>query len=104
MSTALYIATAGRFRKCPDRTCSPSRGLRRRGVLSCHSAAEVARLLICAGFRDLAYAQTLFRDLDDVTTAEPVLDGHGRGGFVVIRGNKPAPTASPGAEVPGAGS
>ncbi|MBN2798771.1 MAG: class I SAM-dependent methyltransferase [Deltaproteobacteria bacterium] len=52
-------------------------------------AAELLELLLAAGFCDLRAAQTLFAPPDAVSPEEPVLDGHGAGGFAVLRGTKP---------------
>jgi SAM-dependent methyltransferase len=53
------------------------------------AAVEVEKLLRAAGFENLQCRQTLFRHPDDITSPEPVLPGHGRGGFVVVAGRKP---------------
>jgi len=54
------------------------------------TVTEVVALLDRAGFRDFRYWQTLFRPLSARTTIEPVLSGHGRGGFAAISAAKPA--------------
>ena len=54
-----------------------------------HPASEVARLFEAAGFEDLTARQTLFSDPETMTEPDPVEDGVGEGGFVVIRGVKP---------------
>jgi len=52
------------------------------------SAQEVANLMTTAGFLDLQFRQTLFHLPEDMKSSEPVLSGHGDGGFVVISGKK----------------
>jgi SAM-dependent methyltransferase len=55
-----------------------------------HRASEVSRLLEDAGFEELTARQTLFSDPETMTGPDPVEYGLGEGGFVVIRGVKPA--------------
>jgi SAM-dependent methyltransferase len=55
-----------------------------------HRANEVVRLFEDAGFEDLMVRQTLFSDPETMTDPRPVESGVGEGGFVVIRGGKPA--------------
>jgi SAM-dependent methyltransferase len=50
-----------------------------------YSVDEVEALLLAAGFSDLVYRQTL---LADAASSLTVKDGHGSGGFVVIRAHK----------------
>ena len=52
------------------------------------SVDEVVRDLERAGFRDIAFAQTIFRSLADIREAEPAKEGYGEGSFVVVRGSK----------------
>lgn len=52
------------------------------------SAIEVGNVLVQTGFADLRYWQTLFHHPDEVHEVEPVLSGHGQGGFVVVVGTK----------------
>jgi SAM-dependent methyltransferase len=40
-------------------------------------------------FEQLEICQTIFRDSHDITTLEPVKEGHGEGGFAVISARKP---------------
>jgi SAM-dependent methyltransferase len=47
---------------------------------------EVASLLEQAGFRDLAWVQTLYGRLPGVRQVAPLRDGTGQGAFVVVRG------------------
>jgi SAM-dependent methyltransferase len=53
-----------------------------------YSVAEITASMAQAGFKDLAFRQTLFRRLDELEEAEPVKEGHGEGSFVVVRGRK----------------
>lgn len=50
-----------------------------------YSAGEIEEFLREAGFCGFDYRQTLSAD---TTSAQNVIEGHGRGGFVVIRGHK----------------
>jgi hypothetical protein len=50
-----------------------------------YSADEIEAFLREAGFFGFDYRQTLSAD---ATSAQNVLEGYGRGGFVVIRGHK----------------
>lgn len=50
--------------------------------------AEILSLLRSAGFSDFVFCQTLFRPLEELDKDEPVLEGHGEGSFVVVRGRK----------------
>ena len=52
------------------------------------SAVEVMELMELAGFSRFLFRQTLFQGLTETTADEPVLEGHGRGSFVVLRGEK----------------
>ena len=51
--------------------------------------SDVRRLLDDAGFTDLEARQTLFSDPDTMAEPDPVKEGMGDGGFVVLRGVKP---------------
>jgi SAM-dependent methyltransferase len=50
-----------------------------------YSALEVERLLDDTGFIDLAWGQTLSKPLNEIQKIEPLCDGHGKGGFVVVK-------------------
>ena len=54
------------------------------------SVSKIKRHLHAAGFRQLRTVQTLFHDLDEITEVEPVIEGSGKGSFVVVRGDKPS--------------
>jgi len=53
-----------------------------------YASADVDGLVREAGFRDLRWVQTLLGPLDAMTEIEPVRDGHGTGGFVVVRATR----------------
>ena len=53
-----------------------------------YSAPEVATLLRNAGFRALAFRQTIFQEPGGMGRTDPVRGGHGDGCFVVVRGDK----------------
>lgn len=53
------------------------------------SGDEVLEILRRSGFQNPAFAQTVFRAVDDIIDREPVEPGHGRGSFVVVRAEKP---------------
>ena len=53
------------------------------------STTELSEIMVRAGFEDLQYHQTLFQTLENAETTEPVEEGFGRGGFVVISGRRP---------------
>jgi ubiquinone/menaquinone biosynthesis C-methylase UbiE len=50
-----------------------------------YSALEVERLLGDTGFVDLVWKQTLSKPLNEIQEIEPFCDGHGYGGFVVVK-------------------
>jgi len=52
------------------------------------SAQKAGELMTAAGFIDLKFRQTLFHIPSDIKKPEPVISGHGRGGFVVVCGKK----------------
>lgn len=54
-----------------------------------HAAHEGRRLLKETGFVAIETRQTLFSDPDTMDAPDPVRDGMGEGGFVVLRGTKP---------------
>ncbi|MBN2359658.1 MAG: class I SAM-dependent methyltransferase [Deltaproteobacteria bacterium] len=53
-----------------------------------YSAAEVGELLRSRGFNALAWGQTLFRPLAEITEIEPVRPGTGGGAFVAVMGDR----------------
>jgi SAM-dependent methyltransferase len=52
------------------------------------STDELVEMMDQAGFIDLAFKQTLFKPLREITRDEPATSGYGEGSFVVIRGRK----------------
>ena len=50
-----------------------------------YSASEVEMLLGNAGFDKLVWGQTLANPLNEIQEIEPLWNGHGNGGFVVVR-------------------
>lgn len=57
-----------------------------------HSASEVERLVIDAGFSVLSWAQTLSRSLERTEHIEPVRPGRGRDAFVVLHAKNDKPS------------
>jgi ubiquinone/menaquinone biosynthesis C-methylase UbiE len=54
-----------------------------------YSALEVEKLLGDTGFVDLTWRQTLSKPLNEIQEIEPLFDGHGHGGFLVVKAIKP---------------
>ncbi len=50
---------------------------------------ELTQIMGEAGFENFRYHQTLFQTLKDPEMTEPVEEGFGRGGFVVVSGRRP---------------
>jgi len=53
-----------------------------------YSISQVLEWLARLNYRQVEVCQTLFRELSDITHLEPVREGHGEGGFVVIAAQK----------------
>lgn len=53
-----------------------------------YSSDDVATRLRDAGFGELAFNQTIYRELREIRDVEPVKPGYGEGSFVVARGRK----------------
>jgi SAM-dependent methyltransferase len=53
-----------------------------------HSIREVLEFLKMSGYGHMCIVQTIFRRPDDITSLEPVKEGHGEGLFVVISAEK----------------
>ena len=53
-----------------------------------YSALEVERLLGDTAFVDLVWGQTLSKPLNEIQEIEPLCEGHGHGGFVVVKAVK----------------
>ncbi|MDY6787582.1 MAG: class I SAM-dependent methyltransferase [candidate division WOR-3 bacterium] len=54
-----------------------------------YSTDEIVSYLKKAGFVNFKFAQTIFRNLNEMDSAEEVKDGYGEGSFIVIRSQKP---------------
>ena len=53
-----------------------------------YSTNEILNWLNMLNFKDFKIAQTLFRDLKEINSLEPVKNGYGEGGFVIISAKK----------------
>ena len=53
-----------------------------------YTTGQVLAWLAELGFRPPEVCQTLFQPLEDITRPEPVRDGYGKGGFVVLAAQK----------------
>lgn len=53
-----------------------------------HTAEEVRGYLEKTGFRSFSFCQTIFGNPGDMKGPDPVLEGHGKGCFTVIRADK----------------
>jgi SAM-dependent methyltransferase len=53
-----------------------------------YSMMDIISHLRKAGFGRFTFRQTLFRPLAEMAEVEPVKEGHGKGSFVVVRGEK----------------
>jgi len=58
-------------------------------IATFYSVDEVISYLKKVGFRNLAFTQTIFHNLDEIKEVEPIKEGYGEGSFVVVRGMKP---------------
>jgi len=52
------------------------------------SVDELVEIMDQAEFTALAFKQTIFKTLSEITRDERVKPGHGEGSFVVVRGRK----------------
>jgi len=59
-----------------------------------YAVPQVMAWLQALGYREARLCQTIFKGLSDLTSPEPVLEGYGEGGFVVISARKVDGTAS----------
>ncbi len=55
-----------------------------------YSVDEVVGGMRQGGFENFNFQQTIFKDLSEIESEEPVLPGYGRGAFVVVKGSKRA--------------
>jgi ubiquinone/menaquinone biosynthesis C-methylase UbiE len=53
-----------------------------------YTTEEVDYYLRKVGFRDISFAQTIFRDLNEINDIESIKKGYGEGAFVVVKGVK----------------
>jgi SAM-dependent methyltransferase len=53
------------------------------------SVSGLTKIMAAAGFENFRYHQTLFQPLGNPEATEPVEEGFGRGGFVVVSGRRP---------------
>jgi len=53
-----------------------------------YSPADVISLLGKTGFKELRFAQTIFKSLSEIDTTEPTKPGYGQGSFIVVRATK----------------
>jgi len=53
-----------------------------------YTVSKIEKQLKKAGFKNLEFVQTLFRDLDKIESIERPLPGHGKGSYVLIKGIK----------------
>ncbi len=60
-----------------------------------YSAPEVETLLGKAGFRAIAFRQTIFQAPEGMVRRDPVREGHGYGCFVAVRADKQGGSYSP---------
>lgn len=57
-------------------------------IATFYSVDEVIFYLKQASFKNYTFAQTIFHNLKEIKTVEPVEEGHGRGSFVVVKAVK----------------
>ena len=55
---------------------------------SFYSTDETIFYLAKVGFKAFAFTQTIFRQLSEIDSLEPVKEGYGEGSFVVVRGRR----------------
>ncbi len=58
------------------------------GVANFYSVDEVVKHLENAGFRNFDFNQTIFHNLSEIRSVEPIKPGYGKGSFVVIKARK----------------
>jgi len=57
-------------------------------IATFYSVKEVVYNLNKVGFKEFNFKQTIFRNLTEIKSAEPIKEGYGEGSFVVIRARK----------------
>ncbi len=65
------------------------------------SADEIKEMLLQAGFENLKFVQTIFKDPGQMQKEDPVKEGYGEGAFVVVKATKPIPQELSKVEVKG---
>jgi len=58
-------------------------------IATFYSVNEIIPYMEKAGFRNLAFTQTIFHALEEIKEVEIIKEGYGEGSFVVVRGMKP---------------
>jgi len=53
-----------------------------------YSTSQVIDYMEQAGFHNLSFRQTIFGDLSNVKSLQPIKNSYGQGAFVVIKGTK----------------
>ena len=53
-----------------------------------HSVYEVVEWLRKSGLQGIKICQTIFKNLEEINAIEPIKEGYGEGGFVVISAQK----------------
>jgi hypothetical protein len=62
--------------------------LRYMALATFYSVNEVNFYLQEAGFKNFNFNQTIFRNLIEIKSVEPIKEGYGEGSFVVVKGIK----------------
>ncbi len=57
-------------------------------IATFYSVKEVVYNLNKVGFKEFNFKQTIFRNLTEIRSAEPIKEGYGEGSFVVVRARK----------------
>jgi len=58
-------------------------------IATFYSVDEIISYLKKAGFRNLAFTQTIFHPLEEIKKVEAIKEGYGEGSFVAVSGMKP---------------
>jgi len=58
-------------------------------IATFYSVKEIIPYMEKAGFRNLAFTQTIFHALEEIKEVEAMKEGYGEGSFVVVSGMKP---------------
>ena len=57
-------------------------------IATFYSVEEVIRYLKKADFKNFSFTQTIFHNLAEIRSVEPIKEGYGEGSFVVVRARK----------------